>query len=416
MHLRAKLGTALALSVLVAGGCATLAGATRGTTDPSASARPAASIPWSEVGPGWLLGVWNKDKPLAPGERPPPGYVQHPPQDLYLVSPSGARYLAVRQPNNLQAVQAWSGDGRRALETNPGMTVFRQVDLASGATVSSFRFPASNSVFVETVGYTNPDGLALLVTTQRGRAQVLQRFTPTGGLLGTYPRSFAGLGAFDGHYAESPNGTTIALGAPAGVALVTNGGTVVTTFRVPRSTYCIPTRWWTPTVILASCSTNGLGRLYELHVVTGAVDDLTATPRPPDLSDENAWSVSKRVFVQDAGGCGYQYLARLGSNHRTTPVSVPHVNRADSVLVLGATSTSLALQATIACGDGESALWWNPVTNASTVVLGPTAHGRRGHRGVPLQPRVGRRARRRHHLAVEPSARWPPAWRGAASG
>lgn len=367
---RAKLGAALAIALLVAGSMASITVASAGAPRASTTYGPT-SVPWAEVGPGWVLGVWSTNPPLGPGQRPPHGYRYRPPQDVYLVSPEGVRYLIVHEPNNLQSVLAWSGDGRRALQANEGEASISQIDLETGKAFDRFKPHTSSSNFVDSVTYTRPDGLALLITYQRGENEVLQRYTLTGKLLMTYPSSFGGLGTFDGEYTESANGTEIAFGARRGIALVGNDGAILAQYRVPHTTYCQPTRWWNATVILAACGSAGPSRLFEIHVDTGAIDDLTASPKAPDFGDLNAWSTLPGIYVQTAGGCGYLYIAKLGTNHRTKAVSIPGVNSGESQYILGSVNHELAVFATVACGSGESVLWWNPTLDTSSVILGP---------------------------------------------
>jgi hypothetical protein len=336
----------------------------------------ASSIPTWEVGPGWILATWNQNPPLGPGQKPPPGYRQNPPQDVFLVSPQGGRYLVVRQHNSALDLEGWSGDGKRALLVDAATSRFEQLDVATGATFDSFRLHTSNSIFFETASYTRPSGLAILVATQWNNGQFLQRYSLSGQLQLDYPRTFSHGGRFDGKYVSSPDGTQLVLGTFGGMALVGNDGTVLEQYRVPHTQFCTPTRWWAARVVLASCEGSSSGsRLYEIHVDTGAVATLTAVPRPPDLGDENAWAIRSGVYVQDAGGCGYQYLAKLQADHKTTPVTVPRVARGYSVFVLGANDNQLALLATVSCGEGRSVVWFDPAENTTTVVLGPPLIG-----------------------------------------
>jgi TolB protein len=337
----------------------------------------ASSIPWDHVGPGWLLATWNRNKGTAPGSHAA-GNVANPVNSIFLVDPSGGRYLIARYSNENESLAGWSGDARRALLVDDvASTRISSIDLKTGLG-DSFALRTSNTVFFESVAYTRPDGLALLVTTQTDNAQLLQRYSLTGTLQHTYPASFSEVGAYGGSVLSSPDGLQLALGAREGIALLDNDGTIVVQVRVPGATYCDVKRWWATNVVLASCGgASSTQRLYEVPLTGGTVSALTATPRVtgPDEGDENAWAIGISVYLQDAGGCGYQYLARLQPDHLTTPVAVPGVVRADSVFVLGTANGQLALQATVACGSGESALWFTPSKNTSTVVLGPPLNG-----------------------------------------
>jgi TolB protein len=338
----------------------------------------ASSIPWDHVGPGWLLATWNRNKGAGAGSRVP-GNVSNPVNSMFLVDPAGGRYLITRYTNDTEALAGWSGDGRRALLVDTAAsTRISQIDLATGRRTTSFTLPTSNSVFFESVSYTRPKGLALLVTTQTNDAQLLQRYSLTGSLQHTYPTSFTDVGTFADSVLSSPDGLELALGTSKGVAFVDNDGTVVSQVRVPGASYCGVKRWWETNVVLVSCAgTSSQQRLYEVPLSGGAATPLTATPSASggDQGDENAWAVGSAVYVQDAGGCGYQYLARLQPDDLTKPVTVPDVVRGDSVFVLGAANDELALEATVACGSGQSALWFNPSKHTSSVVLGPPLNG-----------------------------------------
>jgi TolB protein len=330
-------------------------------------------IPWSQVGPGWTLAEWSSVVPT--GIEPPPSTVPGQTTSLYLVNPSGGRYLVTTLPYaTTQSLTAWSGDGRRALLAAPagnGTTV-TEMDLASGSQ-HSFTVPESVAL-----SYSNPQGLAILATTQIG--STLERLSTTGTLQLTYPKTFSGLGSFNGASASSPDGTQIAMGTlGGGVALVANDGSVVATLPVPGTSYCSPVRWWTTSEILASCTTSSSdgAPLLWLVPISGSPTALTVPPPAgsSDAGDEVAWQVGSSTFLQDAGGCGYQYLAELGPNHTTTPVTVPGVVNGDSQFVLGTVGEQIGLQTSISCGPGLSLLWFNPQTAQVNVVLGPGMNG-----------------------------------------
>ena len=368
----------LPLGVLLAG-CGS-SGSAAPTTTTTTLARgqqgPVSAIPWSQVGSGWLLATWSKNTPVAPGERAP-GNLANPPSYLYLVDHQGGRYLIRSAPNSNESLAGWSGDDNRALMVSgSGAPTFTQIDLATGRPASAFTLRTSNSVFYQSVSYSRPNGLALLVVTQTNGAQLLQRYSPTGSLQVTYPHTFTQVGRFDGTVLSSPDGQHLVLGTYQGVAYLGNDGAVVSQVAVPGTTYCSPTRWWAPGVVLASCMGASSGsRLYKIPVDGGAVAAMTVVPKAPDAGDLNAWAVGGGVYVQDAGGCGELYLAKLQANGATTPVTVRIVVNGESIFVLGATSTELALQATVVCGSGKSALWYNPTTRVASVVLGPPING-----------------------------------------
>lgn len=151
-----KWAAVLSVALLVAGSSASISSASANvaTTPPALGA---ASIPWGDVGPGWLLGVWSPNKPIAPGVSHP-GYRQHPPQIVFLVSPTGVRYEVVREPNNFQYIEAWSGDGRRVLQATPGLSSISQINLATGRAFDRFSVHGSRTNMPVSVVYSNPDG------------------------------------------------------------------------------------------------------------------------------------------------------------------------------------------------------------------------------------------------------------------
>src|ERR1019366_6126831 len=109
-------------------------------------------------------------------------------------------------------------------------------------------------------------------------------------------------------------GTEIVVGATGGLPVVRNDGTVATQLPVVGITSCTPIRWWAVGVVLASCVlTDGSDRLWEVPM-SGAATTLTGPPVPPDTGDLNAWQVGTDVYLQDAGGCGSAYLAKLEPN------------------------------------------------------------------------------------------------------
>ena len=78
-----------------------------GTSHPVSAAHPA-GVPWSHVGPGWVLAQYTTAAPEG-GKTGP--------VTLYLISPGGARYQLARWPDFRSAPElvAWSPDGKRVL-------------------------------------------------------------------------------------------------------------------------------------------------------------------------------------------------------------------------------------------------------------------------------------------------------------
>src|SRR6185503_11424482 len=97
MRLRRTPLIAIATAVLTAGAltAAMLSTGTAATAEPVGTSHPAraaqpAGVPWSHVGPGWVLAQYTTAAP----EGSKPG-----PVTLYLISPGGARYKLARWPD-----------------------------------------------------------------------------------------------------------------------------------------------------------------------------------------------------------------------------------------------------------------------------------------------------------------------------
>jgi len=335
------------------------------------------AIPWKQVGSGWALALWDSSSPPQPEESTTtaPGETA----GLYLLNPDGGRYLVTTFPaDNIPNLVAWSGDGRRALlvdqvgNSENSSTQVSEIDLASGA-VRSISPPPS-----VTVTYSNPSGLAFLATDQESPS--LRRLSSDGAVELSYPTQFGALGAFNGSSSESSDGTQIAMGTHGGgIALVSNAGQVMANLVIPDTTYCSPVRWWTASEVLVACL-EGASDFSALWLVPTSGSAPTALTVPPpagsqDVGDENAWQAGGSTYLQDAGACGYEYLAVLDPDHTTSPVTVPGVGPNVSQGILGAVGDQLLIQSSNSCGAGLSLLWYNPGSNVSNVVLGPGANG-----------------------------------------
>jgi TolB protein len=380
-----------------ASGSRAISTSTTTTVAPSAAHGVDAAIgdvPWWQVGPGWMLAMWSPVTGHWPGESPAPG--EPTPETatttLYLVDPAGDRYAITTfpPPGNKAGPELvdWSGDGRHALfyaaySTPP--TVI-SVDLHTG-TQTTFTADSKNP------SYTRPDGRAILLSTSyNGNVPgTLKRVDLAGNQQLTYPTDQLGAaGQFSGAYLESPDGTQLVLGTANrgnelvprtdnGLVVVGNDGVVGRALPMPEGvTDCSPVRWWTSTVILASCAAahpSG-SQLWQVPLNGAAPTALTAVNTGhdgPDYGDTNAWQLPSGTFLQSLGACGSIFLSRLTPDMHTTKVTVPGVT--SSVLVTGATADKLVLLAKVGCGGTTSLLTYDPVANTSTVLLGPPVNG-----------------------------------------
>jgi hypothetical protein len=393
-----KLTPAVALAAMLVGGCSssTSPDAAHGPSGaptplpsnaipPQAAARGVeaalSTVPWTQVGPGWLLATWSPVPGGRPGAPPPPG--QPTPETatttLYLVNPVGGRYPVTTFPPPGKGASPtlvdWSGDGGHALfsANAPGpsgaMTVVT-VDLHTGAKAT---FTVENG-FNVIPRYTLPDGKAVLLAKgPDGKPGWLKRVDLAGHPELTYPVP----PEFQGDYLSTPNGTQLVLGMASGLAWIGNDGTGGNELPIAGEKQCVPTRWWAAgSDVLARCADNGLSRLWLIPTNGNPPEALTAPlhGQGPDYGDIDAWETHVGHFVQAAGACGSEYLAKLDDG-TTTRVSVPDVDPHSSVRVIGATEYHLALQGRASCGGGRALLDYDVMDGKSTVLLGPPLNG-----------------------------------------
>src|SRR5689334_25135700 len=220
MRLRRTPLTAIATAVLSAGvlTAALLTTGTAATAEPVTRAQTA-GVPWSHVGPGWVLAQYTTAAPEG-GKAGP--------VTLYLISPGGARYQLARWPDSRTApgLVAWSPDGKRALfQVFSGKERTEQLTLATGRK-STFVMQGNATP----IGYTTPRGLNIVGTRPSGNGFAEGRYSLSGRLLQP-------LGSGGALY--TPSGTEFAAGASHGIKLVSNRGSLIRQLPVPRMT-CSP--------------------------------------------------------------------------------------------------------------------------------------------------------------------------------
>jgi hypothetical protein len=348
---------------------------------------PVDAVPWSEVGPGWMLAMWSPATPTHPGAEVPEGEPTpyNSTTTLYLVNPEGGRYALTTFPagdgGSPQLVD-WSGDGSRALFYNgvgADLTVI-EVDLHTG-TQTTF---AVKDGFSTTPRYTLPEGKAVLLAKSNdvNSPPSLQRVDLSGNHQLTYPVERLG-SKFNADYLSTPDGTQLVLGTDSGLALMGNDGTPGKTLPVPGQGSCTPTRWWDndSAITVAACHDPEFShsQLWLVPIDGGTPTPLTAPMNGQEgevLGAETAWRLPEGMYVLALGGCGYRFLAKLDAFGGTpTKVSVPNVDDHKSVDVLGIYHGHLELQASLSCGDGEALVDYDPAAGTSTVLLGPTVNG-----------------------------------------
>lgn len=396
------------MAVLMAAGCSSSTGSaslhgawgspvpsTPTTVAPAPAAAAVADVPWSKVGPGWMLATWNPATGRGPGSISPDEWTAAQlTTTLYLIDPAGARYAITTFPptgnNPGPELVDWSGDGSHALfyvsgKHGPGPNAI-SVDLHTGT---------QTTLTVDgTPRYTHPDGKAILVLAGDNGNNTLKRVDLAGNPQFTYPTDQLGsAGRFGGQYLQSPDGTLLVLstgnpgnqqspGSGNNLVVMRNDGQVVRELPPPMpGGSCDPVRWWTPTAILANCTGDSGVQLWQVPVDGDAPTALTAPNSrngddpgfQGDYGDGDAWQLPSGTFLQTAGACGSIFLSRLTPDKHTTKVTPPGME--SSVIVAGATADKLLLVGKVGCGGTTSLVSYDPATNTDTVLLGPPVTG-----------------------------------------
>jgi TolB protein len=348
---------ALTAALLATGTAATAAPA---TASHAAITAQAGGVPWSHVGPGWVLAQYTTAAPEG-GKTGP--------VTLYLISPGGARYQLTRWPDLRSAPElvAWSPDGKRALfQVFSGKGGAEQLTLATGRK-STFVMQGNATP----IGYTTPRGLNIVGTRPSGTRTILARYSLSGRLVQSLGYSADAL--------YSSSGTEFAAGASHGIKLVSNRGSLIRQLPVPGTSAntCDPVRWWNSGTILASCEPPGTGlRRLWLVPVSGARPKALTRPHDPrttgDFGDLDAWQLPSGLYLQAAGACGVLHIYRQARNGSIKLVIPPHTT--DDNRVLTARGSRLLVQAPTDCIGSVSLLWYNPATQAEQWLIRPPAH------------------------------------------
>jgi hypothetical protein len=326
---------------------------------------PSSAIPWSQVGPGWMLAMWSPD---------PANYLTAP-TTLYLVDPVGGRYAITTFPrqgdrsspplvDTSPKLVDWSGDGTRAVfaADEESKTVITQVDLRTG-TKTTFSVDYAGA----TPRYTRPDGKAVLLTS-RFESSWLERVDLAGNHQLTYP-----VGPDFHDYLSTADGTRLVLDTGSGLILMGNDGVAGKALPVAGQRHCTPMRWWNAgsTIAVARCSSSRGNQLWLVPIDGGTPTALTAPnncDHLPDCEDVSAWQLPTGTYVQAGGAGGVAFPAKLNGDGTTSSVSVPQVH-SEYVDVVGVNGGDLELKAQ------DSLIDYNPAAGTSTVLLGPPVNG-----------------------------------------
>jgi hypothetical protein len=342
-----------------------------------------AQIPWTEVGAGWSLAILN---PSNASNLTTAG-----PRSLFVVDPAGGRYLVTSSLQKGEQIADWSGDAQRALLTDVNYspaagstsTAVREISLVSGTILEQFTLGGQADL-----SFSRPRGLAILYPgnqSSNGQTTPAQRLSLSGSVELTFPSTFSHVGAYDGAAIYTPDGTAVVAGASGGLAVLSNaGGTVEQQVPIAVTGGCAPVKWWQAGVVLAACGSGlvDLGVTYGDSVWLVPLSGGSPTQLLPamltsgdgqiGLARTDIWEVGGDLYGVYAIACGATAVARVGPDNTATVLTVPGVTGNPDVL--GAVGNQLAVEAIVSCDvpnhPNFALLWWNPATNATSVVMG----------------------------------------------
>jgi hypothetical protein len=339
------------------------------------------AIPWSIVGSGWTLAEVSS---ASAGASQPGSII------TYLVDPEGGRYqIQASSPGAVPQLLAWSGNTQNALLAVPSGGSGANYELLSLTTgdITSLPLPAN----VTAVGFTRPDGYAILAVRENPDAFKLQRYTLQGGLqatIGSLPRKpvtpdwLPGCGSACGAL-SSPDGTMDVWGVTGDeMQLVGNAGGKVTKLTVPGSASCVPLTWQDTTTVLASCSVTSPPSAAQLWLVPADGSAPVQLTQPSGTSSGDgdlvgAWQAAGTTYATQVnfnqcpgapsrpGGLAVVPLSG-GSLQQALNVHGATNNHTSIVSVSGG---KLLVLAQTGCPGTSSLLTVDPSTGASTTVL-----------------------------------------------
>ncbi len=352
---------ALAVGTLVAG---------RGNGRDTDPAGTRSQIPWSRVGADWTLTVTVPATPPTAANG-----------TLYLVDPSGHRYLISSLPPHFLWVEDWKLDTGKALitadsvpATNSGKVLL--VDLHTGAQQEQ-SVPARSN----TIQLVGRDGHLLLATSPLWMVTV----SDTGQRVATFPGSY-----FWGSVL-SPDGSRVVAGGQAGLIMYETA-----TGRRIR-TLAPPTGYGECAAVSGTASgSEVIGSCYshtQKDVVEGFTFSLTGSSAPRPAPVPSGWrtaSFSRGVVAIEHNTTGrYEprdvHFARVAASGRLVPLTLPEQLRQAGWAITSVGVDSFLLERSvdrpIPGGTGQypelvELARWNPLTGAFVSLFRASSHQR----------------------------------------
>lgn len=332
----------------------------------TAPAAPQSGVPWSQVGPGWSLAITTTSTQTS---------------TLYLVSPAGSTYPVHTwsASPSLPGLVAWSPSKTEVLlrETANGVPTggYERLNLQTGQVNGTLSFPGGASL-----QYTLPDGQQLLAatTTENGTPEkdtvTFARYSLTGTLMQTLGSITLPLNSSEASLpVYSPDGTTIAIGTPTGVAILSNaGGTITQLAQVPgvdTTLGCSVDRWWDGNTILAACAeANGVRQLWLVPTIGAPATALTPLRHKGDADsgDWDAWQTTSGIYLQSSNASGSLVLNKQAADGSLTAMTIPGM---DYLQVQTSDGSRFLLDARGGASSGLSLIWYDPASGDTTVAL-----------------------------------------------
>lgn len=360
--MRKLLGPLLALLVIG------LAAPAHGVTGHGVTARERASVPWDQVGDGWLLTTIVRG---PGGEKPPRA------RSLELISPEGTRYplySTTRQPlkrlvdpGNFRLI-SWDPEERTALLkrfVSPFRAQAIRVDLESGSS-QSLALPRRESSTA-----LRPDGAGVLSQTVGGKVFAIA-WDGTRTLVGK---------AGQGNAITTPDGSAAVIGGPSSLTVMPLDGSATREIATPGE--CRPLRWYADTQLLTSCFSRQGSQLMTVGLdgtvaaVGGLRGSTSGENHGPSWDDTDVRIVGGRSYYEGNGSCGGSFITRENAAGKDKLVKVP--GSRGGISLLDARDDRLVIAHTATCDGGPPRAvlsLFDPVSRDEEVLL---TLGRREH-------------------------------------
>jgi hypothetical protein len=342
------------------------------------------AVPWTLVGTGWALAEFSAAQPSSGGQPSGTGTYT-----TYLVDPEGGKYTITTSSGSAEPhLMAWSGNETTALfgttAAAGSASSYQLLDMRTGQ-LTPLLLPAG----VVALGFTRPDGTAILAVSEGPAKFHLQRYTLTGQLqasIASLPRKAGETLPADGCSGacalSSPDGLRDVWGIVGeGTQVLSNAGGNPHRVHVQGSGHpssCMPLTWWNDTTVLVNCAAAGGGsRLWLVPVAGGAPTPLTAAAGSPAGGGDfvGAWQAGGAVYVTQTSfsqcpgapsGPGGMNILPLGQG-AAGAITVPGTHNYSTVV--GTYGTRLLVLTQASCPGTSSLLWFNPSTHESESVI-----------------------------------------------